>query len=274
MKIQVVSDLHIEELKTRAKTERGLEKYFKEMVSCAGNILILNGDIGSVLDEKYWLFLKYIDNKYEKIILLSGNHEYQNCNMTKEEVDKYISERVINEYKNVVFLQRGIIEIGEYVIMGCTLWSNINCSSDKFNNFAEWPDFHTIKDFRGKNISECIKIYNKWYEKDRLWLEEEIGRFYNGANSKKVLVVATHHAPSFEQPCNPRYRNAISTLTYCSDLSYMFRFINIWIYGHTHFDCTYEHKYKVKGIDNFILVSNQRGSPQRINNKYNSSFSL
>jgi len=68
--IQYISDihlelLHIEEIKSRIN---------KIIPVCP--TLILAGDIGNPFHQGYKLFIQEMNNKFEKVFLVSGNHEY------------------------------------------------------------------------------------------------------------------------------------------------------------------------------------------------------
>ena len=64
MRICYISDLHLE----------FRDEYFD--INNEADILILSGDIGNPYEDIYINFLIKISNNFDKIILITGNHEY------------------------------------------------------------------------------------------------------------------------------------------------------------------------------------------------------
>ena len=63
--LQYVSDLH-------------LEKGFKRVIKPSKPYLLLGGDIGYPNQQSYKNFLLDVSTQFEKVFILTGNHEYDN----------------------------------------------------------------------------------------------------------------------------------------------------------------------------------------------------
>ena len=188
-KLQYVSDLH-------------LEKGFKRVVKAEKPYLLLGGDIGHVNDN-YKDFLHDVSNSFEKVFLISGNHEYDNSpNM--QTVDEKI-QNICESRNNLFFLQKKTHKIDEKLhITGCTFWATLPASKYEYHiDHQKWL-MNTLKD-----------------------------------NPNKLYIVATHHAPLFE--CLNSIKNRVSNY-FATDQSNIIRNKNLlcWIHGHTHINKEFE----------------------------------
>ena len=88
---------------------------------------------------------------------------------------------------------------------------------------------------------------NAHHEADVAWLQAEIA--LAEADGCK-LVVVTHHAPSLRGTSHPRNSGGPLNCAFATDLDHLVarEGVAAWIFGHTHFSCTYGK-----------LASNQRG---------------
>lgn len=69
------------------------------------------------------------------------------------------------------------------------------------------------------------------------------------------IVVVTHYAPLLGPLTEPRFRNNLKSLGYASDCSDLMEDVDIWIYGHTHFNADL-------WVGNCHVISNQLGYPK------------
>ena len=77
MKMQYLSDLHIELMhKNNFKI-----LCYKIVPKC--DILVLAGDIGNPLHQNYKSFLQLVGDKFKKVFLVMGNHEYYKNDIVK-----------------------------------------------------------------------------------------------------------------------------------------------------------------------------------------------
>lgn len=153
--IQYASDLH-------------LEKGFPRIIRAQKPFLILLGDIGYIHTQIYKDFLYNVSNDFEKVFVLSGNHEYdkyKNIGIVEDKIRNICSKR-----NNLFYLQKEtheICNVENIHLIGCTLWSQLPKSKLMYHN--EHVDYlkKTISSEKNKNfivtthhcpLYECIKL--------------------------------------------------------------------------------------------------------------------
>lgn len=243
LKIQVVSDLHLEFLDS-------LPDMFGPDFVTAPN-LFLAGDIGyPKADSGIWLeFINFCDKYYDKIFYIPGNHEAY-----KSEYYKTIDtiKEVLKSRPKFVFLEAGVVSnLGPYKVVGCTLWSDITESG-----FVSLNDkYIKIKPgdvFRRLSRQDVIEFHKK----DKAWLESQVD-----ANT----IVMTHHLPSFElidcQYKDPKYADL--NTGFASELDLILLRSRAWIYGHTHIG-------GIKNLHGTLCICNPYGYPE----DYETNFTI
>ena len=186
-----LSDLHIEKGYKRIFS---INKNFKDRP-----YLILLGDIGYVNENPYKEFLYGISDRFDKVFILAGNHEYDNRNSVNE-VNSEI-ENICLGRNNLIFLQQKTFKLpgqDNVILAGCTLWSS-------------FP-----------------KSKREYHLSDKEWLYNTIEN-----DPKNNYVVTTHHCPLFE--CL-KTRNNLTENYFASDQSKIVKKNNLlfWIHGHSH----------------------------------------
>ncbi len=247
IQLQCASDLHLERRSSR----------FLQLLKPSGDILILAGDIGYPGRKIYGQFLHWCSLKFKFVVLVPGNHEYYGSSVPK--VNK-ILKQLCQKY-GVYFLEKDILEISELgiVILGTTLWSNIPDNKACYISEAI-EDYHAIKDF-------SPKISHELYLENREWLKTKI-KFYRARNPEYSIVVITHHAPEMTNTINPRYRGFPDNCAFASDCTDIMEGVNLWIYGHTHYNNTFK-------IGSTTITSNQRGYPREFTGEsYSKKFTI
>ena len=185
--LQYSSDLHL---------EKGLHRDIK----IKKPYLLLAGDIGCPFHINYKNFLITLSDYYDKIFLLSGNHEYD---YRKDIIETELKIKDICSIKNnIFFLQKDthvICDKENIVIAGCTLWSTL-------------PSIKTV-----------------YHLDHKMWLNNIINN-----NLNNNYVIATHHCPLY-QCLNTKY-NSEKKNYFASDQSKLLLNKNIicWIHGHNH----------------------------------------
>lgn len=177
-----------------------LEKGFRRNIVPKTPNLILCGDIGYVFQKSYEEFLLNETSPYfDRVFVLSGNHEYDNFKNDISLVDERI-ENICCKRNNIVYLQKKTFALSKDVsLMGCTLWSSLPKSK--------------------------IKLH----QDHKLWISNILFE-----NPHINYVIATHHCPLFE--CiSDKYYNKIPNY-FASDQSDLISFPNVmqWIHGHSH----------------------------------------
>ena len=184
-----------------------LEKGYKRIFNINKNMtdrpyLILLGDIGYVNQNIYKEFLYDMSDRFDKVFLLSGNHEYDG-KKNVEEVNLEI-ENICQNKNNLLFLQQKTFKICDkdnIVLAGCTFWSKLP------------------------------KLKYKYHLEDKKWLYKTIKN-----NPINNYIVATHHCPLF-QCLNSKYYLKTSDY-FATDQSELLKEHNLllWIHGHSHFN--------------------------------------
>jgi predicted phosphodiesterase len=96
--IQIASDLHLEFLKNDVS--------FSTLIDPKADYLVLAGDIGYHDYNNYHNFLTECGEYFEKVFIITGNHEYYSKKAMKE-IDQKIQD-LCNTFDNVFFLNNKI----------------------------------------------------------------------------------------------------------------------------------------------------------------------
>lgn len=241
MKIQILSDLHIE---------------FSPFIipDIDSDIVILAGDIHVGEQGIKWA----INNIQDKIVLyVLGNHEFYGKAYPK----------LVNKLKNlatgtnVIVLENNSICIEDTIFLGCTLWTDF----ELFGNprHAGYEATQKMMDYRKIRVSPKYSklrsldttIINK---KSVSWLKQNIL-----TNTTKKMVIITHHAPS-SKSIPIKYKTDILSSAYASNLDELVleSGAKLWIHGHIHSQLDYT-------IGLTRIVCNSRGYPDEWNNLFN-----
>lgn len=216
MRIQYISDLHIEKMNSR-NFKLICGKIFPKCET-----LVLAGDIGNPLlvTQHYQSFLDIMSKKFKKVFLIAGNHEYYGNDISK--TDEHIMD-ICKTRPNISFLNNTTELYNGYRFIGSTQWTKIDEPRFLIN------DFDLIHNMD-------IKRYNDLHNKSRIFLKKSIN---DAALNNEKCVVITHHLPLHEL-IHEKYKNpSMSKYNQCfsSDMKDVFEnknTIKTWIYGHTH----------------------------------------
>lgn len=218
MKIALASDVHLEfgpiSLENNEKAD----------------VLILSGDIcvATKFGKTSSSFFKECSERFSKVLYVMGNHEHYDGDF---QLTEKILREELEDYKNIHLLENESIEIGEYVFVGATLWTDMNKNDPITLHHVKrrMNDFVTVRNGHGFVLSPEF-VYNEHCK------TMEYFRNVVSDNTKKYVIVG-HHAPS-KQSIKPRYRGDFLTNgAYSSDLSEFILDhpqIKLWTHGHTH----------------------------------------
>ena len=293
MKIHYCSDLHLE---MNHNWPSFIEK------SDGGDCLILAGDImntpllksnrnDSHARKAQKKMIKLRDeffSKYKHVLYVIGNHEHYGGVIynTIGILRKFLKE---NNFKNTYVLENQAFQLSpELCVLGATLWTDINKGDPIAAIDIElgMRDYHAIFTADVHNMRHTTRKDNphlltsehtrEMHRVSRDWIFSYCKRF-------KKVIVATHHAPSWESADknkNKGYRRTgdlhLSPLTaaYCSNLDNLIlenQNITHWIHGHTHYNIHYK-------IGNTQVTSAMYGyqtfEPTLVNNFHLGSLTL
>jgi len=229
MKILLLSDLHLEFLKTFPK------------INGNANLAILVGDIGKITCSNFIDFFKYMSETFKKVIYVPGNHEYYGKVPICELKQMYKDE--LSKFPNISLLDNDTVEYDGYRFIGSTLWSNPE-SAKGLN------DFKMIHKKEGDNVVP-ISIYDfkAMHVEAKDFIKDELAK----DDMPKILVThfpplrnGTSHPKYF--PPNPYFANTLE------DLDFNLKNVKAWLSGHTHFSYDFEK-------DGIRFLSNQFGYP-------------
>lgn len=214
MKIQVLSDLHLEFLSpSQIETIIGA-------IEARGDVLVLAGDIGDGTAPHYKHFIEKMSQKFKKVFLVAGNHEYYGHNIieTNEKI-----RSLCDSTGNVSFLCSSWEDYMGFRWIGCTLWSRVDDTGKCMTN--------DVRCIRNMPVSK----YNERHTLDVGFLTDALRNSH-----EKQCIVITHYIPSMElihekykggdhQPYNQWFASSLDDLihTYSTQTP-------LWIYGHTH----------------------------------------
>lgn len=187
MRLQFLSDVHLE------------YRYAIPVLKPAASYLALLGDIGNPFQANYSSFLQQASQKFDKVFLISGNHEYLYNNV--QQTDNRISD-VCSNLPNVYYLNNRSIEIDNIIVLGTTLWTLNHPLHQKSVNFI----------------------------KDNLSTQESLS---TGINRKRIVL--THHLPSYQLILPQFSKYSYIYDRYASHLDYLIQKpIAAWLCGHSH----------------------------------------
>jgi len=211
--VQYISDIHLE-----FRHIEEIKSIIRKIIPVCP-ILIFAGDIGNPFYNGYNLFIQEMSNKFEKVFLISGNHEYYG-GKSIEETDDQI-KNIVKDYINVSYLQNSYEDYKGIRWIGTTLWSNVIESDYKIN------DIYSIK-----NMS--IEMYNKLHQSSVEFLTKILD-----IDSVKCIII-THHLPSYKlinesflDPKVSMYNQWFAGSLDDIIIKYNDK-IKGWFYGHTH----------------------------------------
>ena len=231
MQLQVFSDLH-------------LESCIIKPVPKKADVVVLAGDIHVGTAGVKWAKKTFRDCP---VIYVLGNHEFYNHSMP----DLIRDLRREAKGSNVLVLENNAVEIGGFVFLGCSLWTDFqlcpNAHEAKLFANQEMNDFWLIKKSEGNKLYSAEDSAKRHAASVR-WLTRRIAR-----HDPSRTIVVTHHAPS-HRSISPQNAGDMLNAAFASDLDSLIRAsrIPLWIHGHTHYNVDYK-------IGGTRIYSNQRG---------------
>lgn len=245
MKIQVLSDLHLE-----------FDDF--EFVATDADVVVLAGDI-HVKDKGVLWAIENIKNK--PVIYVLGNHEFYGTAYPK--LVNALKESV--KGTNVRILENDTVTIEGVNFIGCTLWTDFALLGDP--RIAGYQCQQMMSDFKKIRISPSYSKLRSIdvaiiHRQSLQWLKSELEKYQGERN-----VVITHHGPS---PASlPSDKEDISSSAYVSQLEYVMKEFdpNYWIHGHMHNSSNYQ-------VGSCRVICNPRGYPHERNLDFRKNLTI
>lgn len=226
MKVQIVSDLHLEFLTIVGVielTERISNNSDADVLVLAGDICALNKRSSGNLS----YFLDGVQDKYENIIYVMGNHEYYGTSYSDV---KELMKKTVKYRPNLTLLENESITIEDVTFYGTTLWfeETVQSSLIKYN----LNDYRCIKDFTpDEYCREAIKFIKS----------------VEDSKSKKMLI--THHVPH-SRFISPMYVGHEMNCFYLNEIGQYLNKFDLVTFGHSHASVDYQFSDRTKAISN------------------------
>jgi predicted phosphodiesterase len=263
MKIQIVSDLHLEFSDINIKNESNAD------------VLILSGDIFVAEDLydypspdpytpgamasfghrvqsaiRYRDFFKRVSFQFPHVIIVAGNHEFYNGKFYR--TLEFMREYFAKNFPNIYFLERDTKIIDDVVFVGGTLWTDMN-KGDPIT-------LHAVRDMMMdyKRIRNDEKGFTALKPADTAIRHRETlqyFRFILSEHKDSKVVVVGHHSPSYLSVHEQYKSQYLMNGAYHSDLSEFIidqPQVKLWTHGHTHHPFDYV-------IGETRIVCNPRG---------------
>lgn len=236
MQIKLLSDLHFE-------FHRDGGKEFINSLDSEGDVCVLAGDIATkdLLDS----VLSQFCQKYPRVILVPGNHEYYGSD--RSTIEKTL-RATANSNSNLTVLQRDVVEIDGLRFVGTTLWFPYNETAAQLKGWL--TDFSAIRGFTD-------------------WIAKENTLNINFLKEiKEGDIVVTHHLPSYRS-VHPSYAGTKTNCFFVCDVEELILENKpaLWLHGHTHSSVDYQ-------LGSTRVVCNPFGYSVHENFKFNPSLIL
>lgn len=245
MKIQLVSDLH-------------LEFGAIDIPNAGADTLILSGDITvacvfekgeSITRTRTEQLFDQVCKDFKNVVYVLGNHEHYHGDYSRSAV---ILRDVLGHHKNLSILDTDTVDIGGVLFVGGTLWTNFSNDNPvvKFDASRMMNDYRTVSNGT-----------NSFHPDDAMMYHENMMKFIDETyvtemqkEAPRPIVVVGHHAPS-KQSVDGRYATDRLAGAYSSDLDGFIEAhpgICLWTHGHIHVSADYL-------INKTRVVCNPRG---------------
>jgi len=221
VKLQIVSDLHLEE-------------HPMAPLQPSADVLVVAGDTEDD-SERFGHWLETLRPDVPVVAVL-GNHEFDH--KVFSDVLPAFREAAA-PFKHVHLLEQERVDLGGVTFLGANLWTDMRGGQDA----AAVARVLKYFDMRGVTVDDLMALHKEGVE----WLDREYPR-----DAGKVVVV-THTAPSFRSQ-HPRFEGSPLNGFFASDLDVLVERLHpqLWIHGHMHDPVDYF-------IGDTRVVSNPRG---------------
>ena len=222
MKIQFVSDLHLEFPDNRAWLAA-------HPLEVTGDILLIAGDT-AYLDlpdsgretYKAYDFWDWASRNYKQVIVCLGNHDFYGYYDLATIPDNYC----LDIRQNVKAYYNKVLHLPDVDIIVSTLWSKIEPENEYLVERGV-SDFYRIK-YEGHRLN--AQNFNAEHERCMAFIQQAVAD-----SCAKTKIVLTHHVPT--QLCTaPEFKGSTINGAFTVELGNYIADsdIDYWIYGHSH----------------------------------------
>ncbi|MDD3535597.1 MAG: metallophosphoesterase [Candidatus Cloacimonetes bacterium] len=239
MKIQIVSDLHLEFASNR-------EWIKQNPIIPVGDILLIAGDSYCLNHPEHATeFFQKISEDFPLIISTLGNHEYYGSNI--EQANPIY--RYYESYNHLVLNNQSFIYKGIRFICS-VMWSFVPSYRlyDVQHGLNDYRHIYKIND--GGNLYPVrVEDTNALHELSYRFLEQAIAEKHDGPT-----ILLTHHMPSYKAIAPP-YKGSRLSSAFATNMDALIEAnpqISYWFYGHAH-------DFHRMQINNCTLIRNPLG---------------
>lgn len=229
MKIQIVSDLHLEFLNIEQVEELAGRMSYKTIAE----VLILSGDICSFSSNSInnlYTFLDVLKDNYSDIIYVLGNHEYYGT--SKQEVHE-LGHKLSRYYFNFHILENESVVLKDITFYGTTLWFKETVETSLIRYSLN--DYRYIKDFTPD-----------------IWCRKALSYICNIPDSESKKVLVTHHVPH-SRFISFKYVSDEMNCFYLNEIGKYLNKFDLVTFGHSHDSVNYQFSERT------LAMSNPRG---------------
>lgn len=220
MKIQVLSDLHLEFRLPSRRNKRGVSRKDLEEVgvqfSEEADVYVLAGDICTVQTLPY--ILDALGEVEKPKVYVPGNHEFYGSSVK----DTLCSLRSAFDKTNTYILERDVLDIDGIKFIGTCLWTEVDPS--RYDEVKKWMnDFWMVEGL-------TPEIWNRMHIQAVDYIKLALSSY----RDRKSIVV-THTSPSY-QSMSLRFAGSPMNCLFHNNLDFMVEEYSpeVWIHGHTH----------------------------------------
>lgn len=249
MKLQILSDLHIDSYARQSHPIGHIPKTDADVVLVAGDTA--NSDSGMP-----WL-QEQAARLQVPLITIAGNHEYFNEDVLDFDEKLATWDNYNNEsMQGVKVLQCQHIDIDNVRILGCTLWTDYQYKANDETMAAAKHFMRDYKQIYAGNELFSPEVSIQIHAKQRQWLQQAL---ITAKELGKKTIVMSHHSVS-PLSVSEKYASLPSNAAFVSDLSpWMHKdwAPMLWVHGHTHEAFDYR-------IGNTRVIVNPRAYPNEV----------
>ena len=259
MKIQVVSDLHLEFNSNIVINNAGAD-----LLCLAGDVCLayhlyrhpIGGSINNAENgekaDRYRKFFDHVSKEFDQVLYVMGNHEHYSGRWN--DTANWLRE-ALDPWSNITLMDDAWLNFGNVRIIGTTLWTDLN----RGDPLTVMSVKDMMNDYRAITINRD-GVYHKLRPVDTIAAHHRaLETIRMGAEQwEGDVVILGHHCPS-PQSIHEIYRSEhIMNGAFGSNLDDFILSqpkIKVWIHGHTHHPFDYH-------IGDCRVVCNPHGYPR------------